>query len=144
MVRLDLDEKDFERLLEMTYLGNMVINSVQEESDKSYEAVEQAVFSKGKESGLSAFVDFAQDLNEYYPSASLEDKLFAYLDEYDNSIFWEMLSSKLAEKEMLEHHGTAKLSQMGEEELLSEREKIIERLYQEFEKHGLDKIQLKK
>ena len=136
MVKLELTDLEFRRLLDMAYIGNWILNSTRG-SDRftDYDDVESKLFSYCFPNGMSSLTDLS--LGAARPSAAFENGgIHEAIADYEDSVFFEILAEELARRDMdFEPIGPENFN-----ELTSRIDEYIE----EFEQNGIDNISLDK
>jgi hypothetical protein len=105
MIGLAFSPEQFKTLLRMVYIANTVVNGHRDEDFVAeYDNLEQYVFSRAKDAGLPAATSHHRLAGEehHHPSPSFDNdpEVNTLLDQYDVHIMLELLSEKLAEKEI--------------------------------------------
>lgn len=131
-MKLELTTKQFRRLLDMTYIGNWILNSTRgDDRFKDYDDVESLLFAKAREEGMGVLAEDWQ--GEVVPSrAFAEGGIHEAIMEYENNVFFDILAEDLARRDMED----ASIDQNNYEELSSR----IDAYIAEFEQHGTDNI----
>jgi hypothetical protein len=120
------------------YMYSWVVNATKmpDETDKSVESFEQMILGLLYSSGKRDGIEFARDLNGYYPTRDFEEMISEVIDEYNEDQFWEELIERLAARDY-ERSGAARDSREAfPKKLFGLQEKYRE----EFEKNGLDRL----
>ena len=131
-MKLELTTKQFQRLLDMAYIGNWILNSTRgDDRFKDYDDVESLLFAKAREEGMGVLAEDWQ--GEVVPSrAFAEGGIHEAIMEYENNVFFDILAEDLARRDMED----ASIDQNNYEELSSR----IDAYIAEFEQHGTDNI----
>ena len=131
-MNLELNNKQFRRLLDLVYIGNWVLNSVRgDQRFRDYDDVESLVFAKAILEGMPSLAAFYQ--GEVVPSrAFIEGGIHEAIAEYEGSVFFEILAEDLARRDM----NDVPIDESNYAELTSR----IEAYITEFEAHGTDNI----
>jgi hypothetical protein len=131
-MNLELNNKQFRRLLDLVYIGNWVLNSIRgEQRFRDYDEVESLVFAKAILEGMPSLAAFYQ--GEVVPSrAFIEGGIHEAIAEYEGSVFFEILAEDLARRDM----NDVPIDESNYAELTSR----IEAYITEFEAHGTDNI----
>lgn len=131
-MNLELNNKQFRRLLDLVYIGNWVLNSVRgDQRFRDYDEVESLVFAKAILEGMPSLAAFYQ--GEVVPSrAFIEGGIHEAIAEYEGSVFFEILAEDLARRDM----NDVPIDENNYAELTSR----IEAYITEFEAHGTDNI----
>ncbi len=85
-MNIELTKDQYQTLLMMMYCGEWVLNSSKTKEDRiSQETgkLEQYLFSFAKDSGFEKFIEFDIELNQYFPTAEMEDEFHKFIDKYN-------------------------------------------------------------
>lgn len=134
-MNIELTKGQYEKLVEMVYLGNWIINSIRAPDDiiKEYEEAEQFFYSHSKKFGTSKQIKFDEGTGEYDPTNFLEDSMQSFLDEYEDDAFWDSLIEKLSDIEIYNNKINPSLEEIF---------KIREKYETEFVNNGLARVRL--
>jgi hypothetical protein len=151
-MQIEFTKEQFFTLMKTVYLGNWMANAqrtgAEDDPRKAeYEQLEDYVFSKAKEFGFGEYVDDEGVIgNRAYPTRLFEEStgVDELLEEYDGETFWDEIIDRLGERDLLRRYTPEALSQMSTDEkvekLFIERDKWGE----EFEKHGVERLEVLK
>ena len=136
MVKIELTEKEFRRLLDMVYIGNWILNSTRgEDRFEDYDLVESKIFSLCKKYHMDAL--YENRLGTAIPSVAFEDGgIHEAIADYEDTVFFEILAEELARRDM----NFEPVTQDNFDELADRVDEYIE----EFETNGIDNISLDK
>ena len=148
MIGLALTPLQFKTLLRMVYMANTVVNGHRDEDyAKEYDDLEQYVFSRAKDAGFPAATAHHKMAGEehHHPSLIFENdpEVNALLDEYDVHIMIELLSEKLAERDIELAHGQSAKEKMPERDYLKLLEFTADNYDKEFLANGLKNLIIK-
>ena len=131
-MNLELTEKQFRRLLDLTYIGNWILNSTRgDQRFRDYDEVESLLFGRAILEGMPSLAELYQ--GEIVPSqAFVEGGIHEAILEYENNVFFEILAEDLARRDM----DDAPIDESNYAELASR----IDAYINEFEEHGTDNI----
>lgn len=131
-MNLELNSKQFRRLLDLVYIGNWVLNSTRgDQRFRDYDEVESLVFAKAILEGMPSLAAFYQ--GEVVPSrAFIEGGIHEAIADYEGAVFFDILAEDLARRDM----NDVPIDESNYEELNSRIESYIS----EFEAHGTDNI----
>lgn len=131
-MNLELNNKQFRRLLDLVYIGNWILNSTRgEQRFADYDEVESLVFGKALTEGMPALAEIYH--GEIVPSqAFVEGGIHEAIMEYENNVFFDILAEDLARRDM----DDAPIDESNYDELASR----IDAYISEFEEHGTDNI----
>lgn len=131
-MNLELNNKQFRRLLDLVYIGNWILNSTRgDQRFTDYDEVESLVFGKALLEGMPSLAEIYQ--GEIVPSqAFVEGGIHEAIMEYENNVFFDILAEDLARRDM----DDAPIDESNYDELASR----IDAYISEFEEHGTDNI----
>ena len=131
-MNLELNKKQFRRLLDLVYIGNWILNSTRgEDRFKDYDRVESLLFQRAAEEGMPSLAELYR--GEIVPSRAFVDGgIHEAIMEYENNVFFEILAEDLARRDM----DDAPIDESNYQELATR----IDAYISEFEEHGTDNI----
>ena len=131
-MNLELNKKQFRRLLDMVYIGNWILNSTRgDQRFRDYDEVESLLFGKAAAEGMPSLAELYQ--GEIVPSrAFVEGGIHEAIMEYENNVFFDILAEDLARRDM----DDVPIDESNYAELASR----IDAYISEFEEHGTDNI----
>jgi hypothetical protein len=149
-MKIAFTQKEYARLLEMSYIATWVASAHDEDSPaaRRYADLEQKLFALAKPLGCADYVDGDGENGEpIYPSRKLEEETPATkaIDDFEENVFWDELASRLAERDYTRELLKNPLPEgIPDEErrdhLLKRVGELEERYWAEFEKNGLDNV----
>jgi hypothetical protein len=143
-MKIELTNKQYKDLIELLFLGNWLANASRtgaegDERLEKYEEIQDYILSQAKHFQADDVVK--EEGNDFYTTMDFEKLLMPIVEEYDDYTFWEQISMKLANRDMLREIGP--VSQLKEEH--RERMYEIEDQYEiEFNKNGLKNLEIMK
>ena len=131
-MNLELNKKQFRRLLDLVYIGNWILNSTRgDQRFKDYDEVESLLFGKAALEGMPSLAELYQ--GEIVPSrAFVEGGIHEAIMEYENNVFFDILAEDLARRDMDDVP--------IDESNVDEFNQRVETYITEFEAHGTDNI----
>ncbi len=140
-IRLSTDQ--FEKLLDLVYLGNWVVNSYRaDERLEEYDRTAEHVLSFAPAAGLKDRVDFDEFEGRYFPSRKLEDGLLGFLDDYDDFVFWNLLVERLAERDLIRKYGEKNVDRLEWNDYSESIEPFLKKYEHEIDENGLDRLEI--
>lgn len=103
-MNIKFTKEEFKALFDLVYAGNMVVNGMRNDDERvvEYCQIEQKIFSLAKEFGLNDVVVYDEGVKEYMPTRAYEaSEINQYMDYYDEAVFWEELTLRLARRDAL-------------------------------------------
>ncbi|HEK86219.1 MAG: hypothetical protein ACPLZD_03770 [Candidatus Saccharicenans sp.] len=144
-MEIKLSEKQYEKLLDLVYLGNWMINAYRTEDHlDEYAQVVSQIFQQAAEAGMEGKAVKDEIENIYLPSYDFEESLVDYIAEYDSFCFWEELINRLAERDAIKEFGTTPIDEIDLEEFLEKKNKYLKKYEQEVEENGIKYLELVK
>lgn len=145
MGSLQLSSEQYQALLKLAYLGNWVVNGSKLPDDviPEYEDLQSHLFSKAKQFGLERLTSSEGDA--IYPSPLFENdpEIGEYLEDYNNSAFWDELTHRLSLRALQEHYGEEGVQKMDNRKRMMLIGQLEEKLNEEFVKNNLNNLHIK-
>ncbi|ESU33786.1 hypothetical protein G3A_04750 [Bacillus sp. 17376] len=139
-MRIDLSREQYLTLVKLLQLGNwpLGLTEANQELVSKAEDLEQYIFSLSRDFEAGEGIYYDEEEEYYYLSEDLRDTVEVIIDEYEENVFWDQLTHKLATIEL-----------KREVTIEASIEQKINRLFQlkaRYEKYflenGLDKIDI--
>lgn len=144
-MKVSFTVKEYERLLELVWLGLQVAAAGGEEDDAPpvrYAALEQKLWELATPLGCARSVEMADD-GSLAASAELEEgPARKKLDDFFDEVFWNELVHRLAERDLRAELGATKLTEDFSDDDQTRLDAIEDRYWREFEEHGVDHLVL--
>lgn len=137
-----LSETEYRHLIMLAYLGEWMVNAVRKEPDPLYEDTANKIYEAARGTPLESLIAFDEPLGVWGPADHLDRDAHALIDEYDETTFWEELTARLTERDLIERFGERTYKSMRPQ--AREREVSAQaKLYtKEFETDGLDRLRI--
>jgi hypothetical protein len=144
-MEIKLTREQYEKLLELVYLGNWLINAYRTDDYlEEYFGVVSHIFSQAGEAGLEEKVVKDEKKNKYLPSYDFEESMQDFISEYDSFCFWEELINRLAERDAVREFGNIPVDKIDVEEFLQKKENYLRKYEKEVEENGIKRLELVK
>lgn len=144
-MKLELTKSELERLLEIAYLGEEVLNGHRHEGGRSapHDEVLEKIHALADEEGLGYLVDRDDD-GATKPSQAMETRLEAagWLQDYDDCVFWDELAVRLAERDLRAEIGTHAFDALPHQERHERVDALAEAYDKEFDARGIERLRL--
>jgi hypothetical protein len=142
MIGLAFTPEQFKTLLRMVYISNTIVNGHRDETFVTeYDDLEQYIFSRAESAGFPAATTrhATTDGAHHHPSRLFEHdpEVNSLMDEYDARMMIELLSEKLAERDIEQLHGPDAKTKMPDVDYVTLLDAISGNYEKEFEEHGL-------
>ena len=148
-MNIEISEEQFERLLKLVYLGNVMINDTRKETKedprlKEYDEIEEKFLRLAHEKGDVDLVQFDIKTGKFHPALALieDEEMNAFIDRYIDDIFWEELAARLAERDVWEEIGEEVMSAIEDKEKARLYSEAESKYYREFEESGVDNLRI--
>jgi hypothetical protein len=147
MGQIEFSNEEYRFLLDMVYIADWVMNAHevgQQEETKPYEKLEQRLLFLARDFGSAEYITWDEQLQKYFTTRAYEEERPAmdFIDKFENDSFWEELVARLADRDANRKYGQKKLTKMSFEERSKKIGEIEEKYSVEFEKNGLDRLQI--
>jgi hypothetical protein len=144
-MKIELTPEQFKTLLKSAYLARWIATYRNAEDLEEYVALEDYLFSLAEECGLERFAEYNEEIDGYVPSYEFEEEtnIKEIINEYEDSIFWDQLISRLVYRDLLRTFGED-LKNLDREEILKAQENIVRTYLQEFSKNGIENLEVVK
>lgn len=120
-----------------------MLNSHSEKDSPDVDNLVQKIFSGTKETGLQEWIEYAEDLEKYFPTRNMEETVHSLVEEYDEYTFYEELPYKLADRDFKQKYKTFEINKMSPETQFLHKEELAEKYWKEFEKNGLKNLKIR-
>lgn len=143
---LELSDADFERLLKLTYLGEIVMNDWTpveqwtEEQRASSDLLLDLQAKAADNPGTADLVGQDTRTGEWLPSPLMREEMEPYVARYDDEAFWDELVHRLARRDLNKEYGPETLSQMSDAHMAEAEKSLIDYYNDEVDEHGLDRL----
>ncbi|KTC79424.1 hypothetical protein [Legionella cherrii] len=145
MMNISITKKEYGTLLDMLCIADWVLNLYTTKAPKQneYDALKQKFLSYFKEMDASDKIEFSSELNEYFEKIEYEQSLNDnFIQPFENMLFWDELTQRLGERDMIQKIGMEQYKKMNPIERLKKVEEFKEHYARQFEKHGLEHLKI--
>lgn len=144
-MKLDITKNELERLLELAYLGEEVLNGHRPDGERSaeHDAALDKIHELAEEEGLGYLVDRGED-GASKPSMALETRMEAagWLQDYDDCVFWDELALRLAERDVRDELGVHAFGALPAGERRERVDALAQAYDKEFDAKGVERLRL--
>lgn len=136
---LQLEPEEYQKLIELAYLGEWMINAHHdsEVQDDSASAILQKLLASAPEPDL-----VAQDpeTDDYFMKDAWVERLYeSYILDYDDHVFWDELTERLAQRDLARLRGVD-ADAINRDEDLMDLIPMEERYHRELEDNGIERL----
>ncbi len=142
---IELTKDEYVALLEMLEMSSWVLFAYQLDdrpNRRKYQMLHQRIMSLAPAFGCEDLVEFSERFKEYFPTRELETRCETFINEFENDTFWEELADRLTMRDVIRKVGEEKYRSMEFEQRMHEIDPVEQRYWDEFEEHGLDRIEI--
>jgi hypothetical protein len=139
-ITITLSPEEYRQLLVLTFLGEWMVNGVRKEPDPICEDTASKVYAFAKGTALEELTRFDRNQGDWVASDKLGAEAHALIDEYDDTTFWEELTARLVERDLMAQRGERAVRSMRPEQRIRASKPIAQAYTREFENQGLDRL----
>ena len=148
-MKINITKEQYWHLMRATYMADWMANAICEDGmkeDKGIEDIREYVFSFAKDFGYEDYVKYDKDLKEHFSTWDLDDEpsTRALIERYDEHTFWEEMTERFAIRDFYKKYSEKEIKSMNRDELYSARIECEEKWGIEFEKYGIDRLEIDK
>jgi hypothetical protein len=139
-MKLELTPSDYHKLVELTYLGEWLINAHHdpEFSDDTATAVLQQLLAAGPAPGTTK----DDETGEYFMDTDWTDRLYdQYILDYDDHVFWDELTERLASRDLAKQRGI-NIEDVNRDDDLADLRPLEDQYRAELEDNGIDRLRI--
>lgn len=147
-MHIDLTDGEFERLLKVVYLGEMLMNDWVPEEKWNEEQRTAAdllcmLCDRAERTPAEHLVMPHPEDGAMIPSDSMRIETDPYVRSYDDEVFWEELVRRLARRDLEEEYGREEAETMNDARYFASEEPLLKYYGEEVESHGVDRLRIK-
>lgn len=107
-----------------------------------YEGFESKMLEKAAHNGLGGIIEFDEESRRFRVKKEVEEKLFYYecYEEFRNESFWDELTVRLADRDLVKSIGLEAWEAMSEEQRRAKTVSSEKRYWQEFSGNGIERV----
>ncbi|MFC0018605.1 hypothetical protein [Roseibacillus persicicus] len=147
-MHLRLSDDEFQTLIDMVSLAGEVASLNQKPGSEdhlaSFASLEDKILERAQAQGYADIIEVDPDTNNHRVTAEYQAQSYIQecIDEMRNEIFWEELSFRLAEREVIRAKGQDAYLSLSDEERMHVIAPRQQRFWEGFSKNGLDQVHL--
>ena len=147
-MKIDISKNEYRDLMDILSIADWVLNAYKEEDDpktERYGELEQKFYAYAKEMGFDDLIEFAPELEMYFPTRKYEDtgKYWDFVDDFENDLFWDELIHRLVERDLIKQEGGVEnVMKLSMEERIKKEAPLEKKYSAEFEANGLDNLKI--
>jgi len=145
-MHLRFSDQELALLVEMVSLAATIAEWNEKESADQkvadYEAFASKILEKASHSGLADWIEFDEERQRFRIRPEVEERLFHHecYDEFRNESFWDELAVRLADRDLIRSIGQKAWDGLTEEQRRARTGAWEKRYWEEFAKHGVDRV----
>ena len=139
---LTLSDDHYRRILILTMLGEWMVNAIRKDPDPDFEAAVARLYAFARGTPAEGLVAYDDATETWTPSEASDDEVHTLIDEYDDKTFWEELTARLAERDLIKERGERAVSGMRPNERVRAVQAKAKRYADEFERVGVERLRL--
>jgi len=147
-MNISLTKQELVMLLRMVNIGDWVMFADLEGDERddpgalAHKKVLQKLFSAAHKAKMNALVCYEPKTKECYETEEFEADYQGFIDEFNDSQFWNMLADRLAVRDLVEQVGEKAFDAMEWVERGGKLDDLSRSYEEEFIKNGLERVRL--
>lgn len=143
-MKINITKREYRTLLDMVYVSDWVMHAhLTEWGENDYQALRRKLLSYYKEMDAEDIIEAGEETEEYYELFEYEEKMHgAFIDPYEEHIFWGGLTERLALRDLIEKIGMDGYKALEDRERVKQLDKMAAGYRKEFEKYGLECVKV--
>ncbi|MCB1178646.1 MAG: hypothetical protein KDK36_13760 [Leptospiraceae bacterium] len=147
-MEIEFSKEQYNSLIKAVSIANWISSSIDDEefanSINELQNLEQYIFSQNEKFEANDKIYMEPELKEYYPTNELEEDIAPMLDNYDDFVFWEELTHRLARRDFVDEYGEEKVSNMDPLNRMELEEEFLVKYSEEFSTNGIGRLTIQK
>ena len=139
---ITLSDEQYRRVVILTMLGEWMVNATRQEPDSDFEVAASQLYSFAKGTHAEKLVSYDDEATQWVASAESDAEIHAFIDDYDDKTFWEDLTTRMAERDLVADRGERAVNGMRSGERVRAIQTYAKKYVDEFEKYGLERLVL--
>ena len=146
-MKVELSRRDYVALMTVLEIADWILHAYRTDDPPEtapMRALEQKVLALAEQFGCGELVEYDAKEQRWWVTREFDETSDAlqYLQEFENDNFWEQLSERLVERDLVRQLGESACKRLDPEEL-DERQEPYRTLYaEEFLSHGVDRLEI--
>jgi hypothetical protein len=139
-LNITLTPQQYQKLVELTYLGEWVINAhhdTEYQDDQATDALRALLAAHPLPE-----VTHDDETGQYYMSTAWSERLYdTYILDYDDHVFWDELTERLAQRDLARSRGVSP-DDITRDDDLPELRPLEDHYREELEEHGIERLDI--
>src|SRR5262249_24230825 len=111
-MNLTLSDQEYRRLMILVFMGEWMMNAIQKQPDVAYEGLLFKIFAQTQGTALEPLALYDEPTESWELTDEMDAEAHAFIDQYDDKTFWEELTGRLTERDLIDRHGERALRSM--------------------------------
>jgi hypothetical protein len=145
-MEIKFNKKEYRLLLDMLMLANWVMHGPYPEptaESKPYYDLQQKICAYAEEMGVDHLLEIDEETDDYIETEEYMHALMErFIIPHEDETFWGKLSAYLARRDLINELGQEKFQASDEQELVQQIIVRQEHYDQEFNEHGIDRLNI--
>jgi hypothetical protein len=137
-MNIKLEPEEYRKLIELAYLGEWVINAhhdAEYQDDTAGQMLQRLLAARPLPE-----VGRDDETGEYFMKSEWVEQLYdTYILDYDDHVFWDELTERLAQRDLAKDRGVS-LDEINRDDDLLELRPLEDRYRQELEEYGIERL----
>jgi len=147
-MQIDFSKEEYSTFFEILEIATWVLlahRTDEPENRKKYQDFEQKIFGYAEALDFGDLIMYDEELGKYFPTREHDENNPArpFIDEFEDETFWVELTDRLADRDMLRILGDKKILKMTPEERFMAHHDFEEKYEEEFEEHGIERLEIR-
>lgn len=146
-MKIDLTREDYLALLTTLQIADWILHAGGEDPEadtEDFRALQQKILARAEEAGCGNLVERDPVLDHFVPSREFELKSLgmAYVDRYEDEVFWDWLVRRLTERDLIRKLGEKAYGELDSVELAKREGPYLAMYDNEIETNGLERLEI--
>lgn len=146
-MKINITKKQYWDLMRGMYMADWMANAICEGDMKEDDGIKEArnyIFSFAKEFGYEDFAEYSEDMGAYYATIDMDDEptTRGLIERFEKHSAWDELIAWLGERDFFRKYTQEEIEKMTQEEYFMKRMDCDIVWEQEFEEHGIDRMEI--
>ncbi|MEZ4860787.1 MAG: hypothetical protein R3C14_05745 [Caldilineaceae bacterium] len=148
-MQINLTHDEYRQLIDMLYMAQWMLTAHKVGDDprvEPYKTIEQKFYALATAMSADHLIEFASEFDQFFPTREFETEtsVHSFIDEYDDETFWDELTRRLAERDLLQQlGGRANFLKLSTEERFRRLSQLESTYAKEFAQSGIENLYIK-
>lgn|SRR5574341_660763 len=147
-MKIEITKEEYRDLLDVLHMAEWMMHAHETEKalgSGKYDEIIQKFYALAKDMGQESLIEYDPDLREYFHTREFDDATESWeiIDDFTDDTFWDELVHRLTDRDLARKvGGYDKLDKFNMKERFALEGPVLERYSQEFDKRGLDRLEI--